>query len=79
MPTDRQTTEHDLSYVFVLRKTKLRHYSYVNQTWNQNVNAVDVSITGPMCRQRKYNCTYKVYVKSIKVVLKKAKLPLCKP
>jgi hypothetical protein len=59
---DRQTTEHDLLYVFVLCKTKIRHHSYVNQTWNQNVNAADVSVTGPMCRQCTYNCTYKVYV-----------------
>lgn len=74
--TDRQITEHDLfSYVFVLRNTKTRHYSYVNDTWNQNVEATDVSVTGTMLRQ----CTYKVYVKSINVVLKKAKLPLCRP
>jgi len=74
--TDRQTTEHDLFfYVFVLCNTKIRHYSYVNDTWNQNVNATDVSVTRPVRRQ----CTYKVHVKSINVVLKKAKLPLYRP
>ena len=74
MPTDRQTTEHDLFfYVFVLCKTKIGHYSYANQTRNQKVKAADVSVTGPMCRQCTYNCTYKVYVKSINIVLKKGK------
>jgi len=77
---DRQTIEHDLFfYVFVLCNTKMRHYSYVNETWNQNVNATDVSVTGPMRRQCTCNCTYQVYVKSINVMLKKAKLPLCRP
>ena len=75
MPTDRQTTEHDLFfYVFILCNTKIHHYSYVNDPWNQGVNATDVSVTGPMCRQCTYNCTFKVYVKSINVVLKKGKV-----
>jgi hypothetical protein len=65
--------------VLVLWKTKIRHYSYVNQTRNQNVSTADVSVTGPICRQCTYNCKYKVYVKSINIVLKEAKLPLCGP